>query len=45
MTDGRFGHEDTATDRWVGSLLDVRRHDHPARVDALVDLKRRLESE
>lgn len=37
MTDGRFGHEDTATDRWVGSLLDVRRRDHPARVDALVD--------
>ena len=36
MRDGRFPHEDTATDRWVGAMLEVSRRDDPARVDALV---------
>jgi hypothetical protein len=36
MSDGRFSHEETATDRWVGAMLEVSRRDGPARVDALV---------
>jgi len=34
--DDRFAHEETAADRWVGALLEHRRLDAPARVDALV---------
>jgi hypothetical protein len=35
--DGRFAHEETANDRWVGAMLEVGRIDTPGRVDALVD--------
>lgn len=37
MTDERFAHEETAADRWTGALLEVRRRDGAARVDALVE--------
>lgn len=37
MSDLRHEHEETATDRWVGGLLDHRRLDTPVRVGALVD--------
>jgi hypothetical protein len=37
MQDGRFAHEETANDRWVGAMLEVGRIDTPGRVDALVD--------
>ncbi|MFM9144660.1 MAG: hypothetical protein ACKORL_04645 [Phycisphaerales bacterium] len=36
MSDLRHEHEETATDRWVGGMLDHRRLDTPARVGALV---------
>ena len=35
--DGRFAHEETANDRWVGAMLEVSRIDTPGRVDVLVD--------
>lgn len=38
MTDGgRFGHEDTANDRWVGAMLDSARRGDAAGADARVD--------
>ena len=36
MSDLRHEHEETATDRWVGGMLEHRRLDTPARVGALV---------
>lgn len=36
MSDLRHEHEETATDRWVGAMLEHRRLDSPARVGALV---------
>lgn len=35
--EGRFSHEDTSVDRWIGALLEHRRADGAARVDALVE--------
>lgn len=37
MSDLRHEHEETATDRWVGGMLDHRRLDTPVRVGVLVD--------
>lgn len=37
MSAGRAGHEETATDRWTGALLESARMDPRSRVDALVD--------
>lgn len=37
MTDERFAHEETASDRWTGAMLEVRRRDGAGRVDALVE--------
>ena len=33
----RFGHEETANDRWVGAMLDSARHGDAAGADARVD--------
>jgi hypothetical protein len=37
MGDHRFGHEDTANDRWIGAMLDSARRCDAAGADARVD--------